>query len=62
MHSKYLYEEVPVTDEIVYNKKMKVTKEITENHLPNIIKLLEEVDNWDEDTLKSLIVNYNKEN
>jgi len=62
LHSKYLYEEVPVTDEIVYNKKMKVSEEIVKEHLPKIINLLEEVDNWDEDTLKNLIVNYNKEN
>ena len=62
LYSKYLYEEVPVKEEIVYNKKMKVTKEIVKEHLPKIIELLEKTEDWSDENLKNLIVSYNKEN
>ena len=41
---------------------MKVTPEIVKEHLPKIIDLLEQTEDWSDENLKNLIVNYNKEN
>jgi glutamyl-tRNA synthetase len=60
--SKYLYAYQPVSKEIVYNKKMKVTEEIIREHLPKIIEKLEKLEDWSEENLKQLLVEYNKEN
>ena len=60
--TKYLFEYVPVSDEILYNKKMKVTEEVVKKHLPKIIELLENTQDWSDENLKNLIVSYNKEN
>ena len=62
LYSKYLYEYQPVSDEILYNKKMKVSPEIVSQHLPKIIEKLEALDDWDVENLKNLLINYNKEN
>jgi Tfp pilus assembly protein PilP len=62
LYAKYLYEYFPVSDEILFNKKMKVTPEIVETHLPKIIAQLEKLEDWNMDNLKQLLINYNKEN
>ena len=61
-YAKYLYTYQEVEDEIVYNKKMKVTEEIVKEHLPKIIEELEKLEDWNEENLKNLLINYNKEN
>jgi nitrogenase subunit NifH len=62
LYSKYLYEYQEVSDEILYNKKMKVTPEIVKEHLPKIIEKLEEIHDWNVENLKQFLINYNKEN
>jgi len=41
---------------------MKVSKEIVKTHIPTLIKKLEKLESWDEESLKDLIIIYNKEN
>jgi phosphopantothenate synthetase len=41
---------------------MKVTEEIIREHLPKIIEKLEKLEDWSEENLKQLLVEYNKEN
>jgi len=60
--SKYLYTYVEVEKDIVYNKKMKVTEDIVKEHLPKIISELENLQDWTDESLKQLLVSYNKEN
>ena len=62
LYSKYLYEYQEVSDEILYNKKMKVTPEVIKEHLPKIIEKLEQIENWNIENLKQFLINYNKEN
>ena len=62
LYNEYLFDYVKVSDEILFNKKMKVSKEIVKTHIPTLIKKLEELENWDEENLKDLIITYNKEN
>ena len=62
MYAKYLYVEQKVNPSIVYNKKMKVSEELVRLHLPNIISQLEKLEDWNIDSLKELLINYNKEN
>jgi len=62
LYAKYLYEYQEVSDDILYNKKMKVNEDIIQNHLPKIISQLENLNDWTEDNLKQLIIAYNKEN
>ncbi len=62
LYAEYLYKFVPVSDDILYNAKMKVTKELVQEHLPKLIDLLENVETWNEENLKETLINYNKEN
>ena len=62
LYNEYLFDYVSVKDDILYNKKMKVSEDIVKTHLPVLIEKIEEVENWDEETLKNLIIAYNQEN
>jgi len=62
LYADYLYQFVPVSDDILYNAKMKVTKELVQDQLPKLIDLLKNIETWDEETLKETLINYNKEN
>lgn len=61
-YCKYLFKYQPVSDEILYNKKMKVSAELVRAHLPKIIQILENIDNWTQDILKEKILSYIQEN
>ncbi len=62
LYAKYLYDFVEVSDDILYNAKMKVSKELVQEQLPKIIDLLENIEAWDKETLKNTLISYNKEN
>jgi len=62
LYADYLYQFVSVSDDILYNAKMKVTKELVQENLSKLIDLLENIETWDEETLKESLINYNKEN
>ncbi len=62
LYNEYIFDYVPVKDDILYNEKMKVTEDIVKEHIPVLIKKFESIENWDEDTLKNLLITYNKEN
>ena len=59
---KYFFKEQLPSDEVLYHKKMKVTPELLKEILPEIIKVLEQVEEskWTEKNLKNLLVNYIK--
>lgn len=61
-YCKYFFKEQLPSDEILYNKKMKVTKDLVKQILPEIIKLLETIpeDKRTEENLKEWLVDYIK--
>lgn len=61
-YAKYLYVYQKVDDDVIYSKKMKVTEEIVKTHLPKIIDILEKTEDWNDENLKNILINYNKEN
>jgi glutamyl/glutaminyl-tRNA synthetase len=62
LYADYLYQFVPVSDNILYNEKMKVSKELVKEQLPKLVELLENIENWNEETIKQTLITYNKEN
>lgn len=62
LYNKYIFDYVQVSNEVLYNSKMKVTEDIVKTHMPVLFKKLEEIEEWNEDNLKDLFINYNKEN
>jgi hypothetical protein len=51
------------SEEIVYNKKMKVTKDLLVEILPLIVKILEDIpeSDWTEENLKDKLVEFIKQ-
>lgn len=61
-YSTYLFDYQQVEDEILYNPKMKVDQEIVKIHLPKIIELLSNLNDRTDETLKEVLISYNKQN
>jgi len=62
LYNEYLFDYVQVSQDVLYNKKMKVSEEIVKTHIQALIENLEKLENWNEEVLKDIIITYNKEN
>ena len=61
-YSKYFFVYYPPSDEVVCSQKMKVTSDIVNDVLPEVINFLEDIDenNWTEENLKQSLIDYIK--
>ncbi len=61
--AKYFFKPQMPTDDIIFNPKMKVTKEIVDEILPWIYEMLKNTDEaeWTEENLKDKLINFVKE-
>jgi len=62
VYNNYLFDYVKVDDEILYNEKMNVTKDIVKNHLSVLIEKLKQLDIWEKENLKNFLIKYNQDN
>lgn len=63
-YCKYFFKEQLPSEEVLYNKKMKVNKDLLKQILPDIIWILQNIDykDWNENNLKNLLIEYIKQN
>ena len=60
-YAKYLFQPQNPTDEILYNSKMKVTKEMLAPILPALIETLKNIDQWEPENLKEQLITFIKQ-
>ena len=62
-YCKYFFKEQLPSEEVLYHKKMKVTSELVKQILPEIIQVLQNIDekDWNEENLKQVLISYIKE-
>jgi hypothetical protein len=60
--AKYFFRYQAIDDEILYKSKMKVDKNLVKKIIPLIIKVCENINNWEIEEIKDKLVNFIKDN